>query len=145
MTHALDSKESRESVWSRKFSSATYAKGLIQEVAPPAAEVQEVVSNNEDDLNDSFGSSVVEDAQPQVAQVQTRGPPSRKLLKGKIQEGVQNRVNDFWRDKVGSYVMQGDYLALHMEEQSCLTWRSFLWDIPQGVLKFAINALDLGG
>ena len=36
--------------------------------------------------------------------------------------------------------MQGDYLALHMEEQSCLSWRSFLWDIPQGVLKFAINA-----
>ena len=27
-----------------------------------------------------------------------------------------------------------------MEEQSCLTWRSYLWDIPQGVLKFAINA-----
>ena len=36
--------------------------------------------------------------------------------------------------------MQGDYLALHMEEQSCLTWKSFMWDIPQGVLKFAINA-----
>ena len=61
-------------------------------------------------------------------------------LKGKIQAGVQNRLDDFWREKVGSYVMQGDYLALHMEEQSCLTWRSFLWGIPQGVLKFAINA-----
>ena len=36
--------------------------------------------------------------------------------------------------------MQGDYLALHMEEQSCITWKSFMWDIPQGVLKFAINA-----
>ena len=36
--------------------------------------------------------------------------------------------------------MQGDYLALHMEEQSCVTWKSYLWDIPQGVLKFAINA-----
>ena len=36
--------------------------------------------------------------------------------------------------------MQGDYLALHMEEQSCLTWKSFMWDVPRGVLKFAINA-----
>ena len=27
-----------------------------------------------------------------------------------------------------------------MEEGSCISWRSFLWDIPQGVLKFAINA-----
>ena len=65
---------------------------------------------------------------------------TRKLLKGKVQEGIQNRVDNSWRDKVGEYVMQGDYLALHMEEQSCLTWKSYLWDIPQGVLKFAINA-----
>ena len=27
-----------------------------------------------------------------------------------------------------------------MEEGSCITWRSYLWDIPQGILKFAINA-----
>ena len=36
--HALDSKEEREGKWSRKFSSATYAKGLIAEVVPPVAE-----------------------------------------------------------------------------------------------------------
>ena len=36
--------------------------------------------------------------------------------------------------------MQGDYLALIMEEEGCITWKSFLWDIPQGVLKFAMNA-----
>ena len=36
--------------------------------------------------------------------------------------------------------MQGDYLALIMEEEGCITWKSYLWDIPQGVLKFAINA-----
>ena len=65
---------------------------------------------------------------------------SSKLLKGKIQSGVQGRVNDFWKEKVGSYIMQGDYLALLMEEGSCITWKSFMWDVPQGVLKFAINA-----
>ena len=27
-----------------------------------------------------------------------------------------------------------------MEEGSCITWRSYLWDVPRGVLKFAINA-----
>ena len=36
--------------------------------------------------------------------------------------------------------MQGDYIALLMEEESCVTWKSYLWDIPQGVLKFAMNA-----
>ena len=33
--HALDSKEQREGNWRRKFSSSTYAKGLIEEVVPP--------------------------------------------------------------------------------------------------------------
>ena len=36
--------------------------------------------------------------------------------------------------------MQGDFLALIIEERGCVTWRSFLWDMPKGVLKFAVNA-----
>ena len=36
--------------------------------------------------------------------------------------------------------MQGDYLALIIEEGSSITWKSYMWDIPQGVLKFALNA-----
>ena len=47
---------------------------------------------------------------------------------------------DFHDEKVGQYVMQGDYLALIMEEGGCITWRSYLYDIPRGVMKFAINA-----
>ena len=66
--------------------------------------------------------------------------PSRKLLKQKIQTGVQDRVDNFWKEKVGLYIMQGDYMALIMEEGNSITWKSFMWDIPQGVLKFAINA-----
>ena len=49
-------------------------------------------------------------------------------------------MNDFWKEKVGHYIMQGDYISLLMEEGICITWKSFLWDVPQGVLKFAINA-----
>ena len=33
--HAMDSKEQREGKWCRKFSSAIYVKGLIEEVVPP--------------------------------------------------------------------------------------------------------------
>ena len=36
--------------------------------------------------------------------------------------------------------MQGDYISLIMEEKNCISWKSFIWDIPQGVLKFAMNA-----
>ena len=66
--------------------------------------------------------------------------PSVGQLKGKIQAGVQERVSNFWKEKVGRYVMQGDYISLIMEEGNCITWKSFIWDIPQGVLKFAMNA-----
>ena len=36
--------------------------------------------------------------------------------------------------------MQGDFLALIMEEKGSVSWRAYMWDIPQGVLRFAINA-----
>ena len=65
---------------------------------------------------------------------------TRKVLKRKIQRGVKERVSNFWREKIGHYVMQGDFLALIQNEGSCLSWKSFMWDVPQGVLKFAINA-----
>ena len=139
--HALDVKEGRESKWSRKFSSATYARDLLGEVAPPSGEVQVSLPNS---LDDSFGSSIADpegDAVTNEAPASNSQPPSsRRVLKGRVQLGIKRQISDFWRERVGQYVMQGDYLALHMEEQSCITWKSFMWDIPQGVLKFAINA-----
>ena len=61
----------------------------------------------------------------------SQGQLNQRQLKGKVQARVQGRVNDFWKEKIGRYIMQGDYLALVMEEGSCVTWRSYLWDIPQ--------------
>ena len=36
--------------------------------------------------------------------------------------------------------MQGDFLSLLVEEDSCVTWKSFIWCVPRGVAKFALNA-----
>ena len=63
---------------------------------------------------------------------------SHKLLKRTIRARVQEGVNDFWREKVGQYIMmnfailfmQGDYASLLMEEGSSVTWGSYLKDIP---------------
>ena len=100
--------------------------------------IQEPVLTVGQSLDDSLVSSSSEEVV-----VPPQGPTAsltKKGLKEKIQAGVQGRVNDFWKEKVGHYLMQGDYLALIMEEENDITWKSFLWDIPQGVLKFAINA-----
>ena len=147
--HALDSKENREEQWSKKFSSAAYVKGLIEEVVPPLPAQNQFTTQDQslDDSRDSWSSLEVGSPPPHAPPLPPPPTPVRcpdtlssKLLKGKIQAGVQGRVNDFWKEKIGHYIMQGDYLALIMEEDSCITWKSYLWDIPQGVLKFAINA-----
>ena len=92
---------------------------------------------NLDDSQSSWSSLEIDESVGQVGQSVCQ---SKTLLKGKIQAGIQGRVNDFWKEKVGRYLMQGDYISLIMEEGNCITWRSFMWDIPQEVLKFAINA-----
>ena len=53
--HALDSKEEREGKWILKFSSATYVKGLIEEVVPPLP-IQVNVSTQDVGLDDSLNS-----------------------------------------------------------------------------------------
>ena len=162
---ALDSKEEREGAWCQKFSSATFIKGLVGEVIPQVALDQDPVSEPGESLDVSLsgwssgGPSAVpvrlsggetggldvslssrSSEESAAAPVRPSSSLTRKQLKGKIQSGVQDWVDDFWKEKVGHYVMQGDYIALIMEEGNCITWKSYLWDVPQGVLKFAINA-----
>ena len=61
-------------------------------------------------------------------------------MKSKVQAEVQGRVDDFWKERIGRYVMQGAYIALIVDEGSSISWSSYLWDIPCGVLRFAVNA-----
>ena len=82
---ALDSKEERESKWSRKFFSAVFVKGLIEEMVPPVA--NENIVSTEDQSLDLFDDSVSSDA-PASPPVVPSGTISQKLLKGKIQAGV---------------------------------------------------------
>ena len=94
-------------------------------------------AGNLDDSQNSWSSLELDEPVQQAGQSVCK---SKAVIRGKIQAGVQGRVNSFWKEKVGQYVMQGDYIALLLEEGSCVTWRGYLWDIPQGVLKFAMNA-----
>ena len=107
--HALDSKEEREGKWSRQFSPASYVKGLIEEVVPPLP-TQDIISTENQSLDDSLSSvsSVGAATPPPTEPAQPAGELSRALLKRKIQAGVQDRVNDFWKEKIGHFVMQGD-------------------------------------
>ena len=67
-------------------------------------------------------------------------PLSRAKLKDRVQQRIQDDVDTYWREKISNLVMQGDFLSLLVEEGNCVTWKSFIWSVPRGVAKFAINA-----
>jgi hypothetical protein len=42
--------------------------------------------------------------------------------------------------RVRGYTMQGNLFSLLQAESKCITWKSYMWNLPCGVLKFALNA-----
>jgi hypothetical protein len=67
-------------------------------------------------------------------------PLTRNHVRRSVQRQIQDGRDEYWSHKIKSYVMQGDFLNLLIEENSCITWKSFLWNLPRGVTKFALNA-----
>ena len=112
MRHALDSKEEREGKWCRKFSSATYVKGLIDEVIPQVA--TDLTERDRDDLDLSQGDSsqfspLPEGVAEEIAAVEAAASAAgaskaltKKAPKGKIQPGYRNRLTTFGRRKLGT-------------------------------------------
>jgi hypothetical protein len=48
--------------------------------------------------------------------------------------------DDAWATRVRGYTLQGNLFALLQAESEGITWRSYMWNLPRGVLKFALNA-----
>ena len=67
-------------------------------------------------------------------------PLKRKQLKREVQKRIQDQTDTYWREKINSLIMQGDFLSLIKEEDTNVTWKSYLWDLPRGVAKFAVNS-----
>jgi hypothetical protein len=47
------------------------------------------------------------------------------------------KEDDVWAAR---YIMQEDLFALLQAESEGITWKSYMWNLPRGVLKFALNA-----
>jgi hypothetical protein len=45
-----------------------------------------------------------------------------------------------WAARVRGYTMQGNLFALLQAESEGITWKSYMWNLYRGVLKFALNA-----
>ena len=62
------------------------------------------------------------------------------MLKNEVQRRIQRETDAYWQHRISSLLMQGDFLSLMIEEEENVTWKSFLWGLPKGVAKFALNA-----
>ena len=67
-------------------------------------------------------------------------PLNRKQLKQEVQKRIQDLTDEYWLTKIRSLIMQGNFLSLLIEEDTNVTWKSYIWNLPRGVAKFALNS-----
>ena len=100
---ALESKLQRESVWSKKSSTISFAHQIHQNSIGPK-------------------------------------PSSWNKTKAMIKATLKTDSNAYWKTVVEPLITQGDTAKLLLETNTNLTWKSIMFSLPEGVLKFAINA-----
>ena len=61
---------------------------------------------------------------------------ARKAVKDTLKEESLK----LWNEKVGKLVMQGDFINLLSEEKENVTWQSMVYNLPKGILPFALKS-----
>ena len=61
-------------------------------------------------------------------------------LKKAANEVIASSYLDYWNEVAKGLTMQGDFLRLLAEEESNMTWQSFKYSLPKGVLGWAARA-----
>ena len=55
-------------------------------------------------------------------------------------KSVKEETLFLWNNKVKKLTLQGDFINLLIEEESNVTWKSIVHNIPKGVLSFTLKA-----
>ena len=45
-----------------------------------------------------------------------------------------------WNSKIEKLTMQGDFIKILAEEKENVTWQSIAYNVPKGILSFALKA-----
>ena len=53
---------------------------------------------------------------------------------------VRNENKQKWEEHVKTLAVQGKFLALAAAEKEDVVWKSYMFDLKQGTLKFLLNA-----
>ena len=60
--------------------------------------------------------------------------------KSVVKKSIKEEIQSTWNNHIKSLIVQGKFLDLLSMEKSDITWKSIMYNLPRGVLKFAINA-----
>jgi hypothetical protein len=66
--------------------------------------------------------------------------PKVSAIGWEVRRVFQEEEDEAWAARVSEYTMQGNLFALLQAENESITLKSCMWDLPCGVLKFAVNS-----
>jgi len=61
-------------------------------------------------------------------------------IKSQVKKSLSQDINELWKSKIQALLVQGAFPALLVEQNECVTWKSIMYNLPRGVLQFAIKA-----
>ena len=53
---------------------------------------------------------------------------------------MTEEIRHLWNSKVKDLLVQGSFLQILHLENSCFSWKNIIYELPRGVLQFALNA-----
>jgi hypothetical protein len=79
---------------------------------------------------------------PQVEPIPTQADtfPKVSAIRREVGRVFQKEEGEAWAAHVSEYIMQRNLFALLQAENESITRKSYMWDYPCGVLKFAVNS-----
>ncbi len=106
--------DSRESQWVRKGSITAYSEDHFQQVT---------IDNNEQSVFENPANH------SQIEHV-----------KKSIKTNISTEFEHMWHNHIKDLLVQGNFLQILSLENSHVSWKSVIYDLPRGILQFAINA-----
>ena len=115
---ALDSQLSREANWTRKSSTITQCCEIIEQVSE-----NYIFPTQENCVN--FQASVNHQT---------------PILKKAVKDAVAQRFKEKYNKQAQNLEIQGEFLQLLTEEDLDVTWKSYIYGVPRGVMSFAMRS-----
>ena len=85
--------------------------------------------------------STINYCQKAVDQVQHSNPDaSQKQLKTALVKSIKDEVTETWYNHLKTLLVQGNMFLISLQEKSDHLWKSYIYNVPKGIMKFMLNS-----